>query len=59
MAEDIPMYGETWKNGNVLRAVINHEAHHRVQMTVLMRPVPGIYDPAEEEWAAMGMPPQE
>ena len=36
------------------------EAHHRGQMTVLMRQagltVPGIYGPAQEEWAAMGMP---
>ena len=35
----------------------------RGQMTVLMRQavlaVPGIYGPAEEEWAAMGLPPQE
>jgi len=63
LADDVPMYGEVWKKGNVLRALINHEAHHRGQMTVLMRQaglsVPGIYGPAEEEWAAMGMPAQE
>ena len=63
LGEDVPMYGETWKKGNVLRALINHEAHHRGQMTVLMRQaeltVPGVYGPAEEEWAAMGLPPQE
>ena len=63
LAEEIPMYGETWKKGNVLRALISHEAHHRGQMTVLMRQaalkVPGIYGPAEEDWASMGMPAQE
>lgn len=63
LAEEIPMYGETWKKGNVLRALISHEAHHRGQMTVLMRQaalrVPGIYGPAEEDWAGMGMPAQE
>ena len=60
---EIPMYGMTWMKGNVLRVLISHEAHHRGQITVLMRqaglPVPGVYGPAEEEWAAMGMPPQE
>lgn len=63
LGEDIPMYGDVWKKGNVLKALINHEAHHRGQMTVLMRQaslrVPGIYGPAEEDWASMGMPAQE
>jgi uncharacterized damage-inducible protein DinB len=60
---EIPLYGDTWKRGRVLSALITHEAHHRGQMTVLMRQaglaVPGIYGPAREEWAAMGMPPQD
>ncbi|MBI2689092.1 MAG: DinB family protein [Acidobacteria bacterium] len=63
LAEDVPMYGETWKKGGVLRSLINHEAHHRGQMMVLMRQaglrVPGVYGPAEEDWASMGMPAQE
>jgi len=63
LADEIPMYGDTWKKGSVLHILITHEAHHRGQITVLMRQaglqVPGIYGPAEEEWAAMGMPPQE
>ncbi len=58
----IPMYGEEWPKGGVLVALIRHQAHHRGQMTVLMRqaglPVPGVYGPAKEEWAAMGMPAQ-
>ncbi|HZG18224.1 MAG TPA: DinB family protein, partial [Candidatus Bathyarchaeia archaeon] len=48
-----------WKNGFTLRALLMHEVHHRGQMTVLMRQagltIPGIYGPAKEEWAAMGM----
>jgi len=54
------MYGETWKRGVTLFALIAHQAHHRGQMTVLMRQaglkVPGIYGPAKEEWEAFGMP---
>ncbi len=60
---EIPLYGEAWKRGRVLSALIRHEAHHRGQMTVLMRQaglkVPGIYGPAREEWATYGMPAQE
>ena len=40
---------------------LSHQTHHRGQMTVLMRQagltVPGVYGPAREEWAAMGMEP--
>ena len=54
------MYGDTWSRGLTLFYFITHQAHHRGQMTVLMRqaglPVPGVYGPAKEEWAAMGAP---
>lgn len=63
LAEEVQLYGETWKRGAVLSGVIRHEAHHRGQMTVLMRqaglPVPGVYGPAREEWAAYGMAAQD
>ena len=53
------MYGEEWKNGATLRILIQHEVHHRAQMTVLMRQaglqVPGVYGPSKEEWAGFGM----
>ena len=60
LAESIPMYGDDWAKGAVLSVLIRHQAHHRGQMTVLMRQaglkVPGIYGPSREEWEAMGMP---
>jgi len=53
------LYGENWKRGNTLLILLLHEAHHRGQMTVLMRQagltVPGIYGPALEEWQKHGM----
>jgi uncharacterized damage-inducible protein DinB len=55
------MYGERWRRGFTLLALVSHQAHHRGQLTVLMRQaglaVPGVYGPAEEEWAGMGAPP--
>lgn len=57
------MYGEKWKRGITLNVLITHQAHHRGQMTVLMRQaglkVPGVYGPAREEWAGMGAAPPE
>lgn len=57
----IPMYGEQWTKGFALQCLVAHQTHHRGQMTVLMRqagvPVPGMYGPSKEEWAAMGLPP--
>jgi uncharacterized damage-inducible protein DinB len=55
------MYGEKWKRGVTLKALVTHQIHHRAQMTVLMRQaglrVPGIYGPSKEEWEAMGLKP--
>lgn len=60
LAGKVPMYGEEWPRGTVLSVLVRHEAHHRGQLTILMRQaglkVPGCYGPAAEEWAAMGMP---
>lgn len=54
------MYGEQWAKGFTLICMILHHAHHRGQMTVLMRQaglkVVGVYGPAKEEWLAMGLP---
>ncbi|WP_416826076.1 DinB family protein [Ectobacillus polymachus] len=52
-------FGRQMPNSIVLMTVINHQNHHRGQMTVLMRQaglkVPGIYGPSKEEWALAGM----
>lgn len=53
------MYGESWSRSATLSSIVSHLIHHRGQLTVLMRlaklKVPGIYGPAKEEWAAIGM----
>jgi uncharacterized damage-inducible protein DinB len=60
LQETTPMYGESWKKGFALWVTVAHQAHHRGQLTVLMRlaglKVPGVYGPAKEEWEAMGLP---
>ena len=52
------MYGEKWQRGLTLHILLQHEVHHRGQMTVLMRQaglkVPNIYGPAKEGWAEYG-----
>ncbi len=57
------MYGETWPRGQTLAALLNHQTHHRGQMTVLMRQaglqVPGVYGPPGKSGTAYGMPAQE
>jgi len=61
LQEMVDMYGEQWKRGTALSALVKHEIHHRAQMTILMRqanlPVPGVYGPSKEEWSQYGMPP--
>lgn len=63
MPEKLNMYGEDWEKGKILSILLVHQIHHRAQMTVVMRlcglKVPGVYGPANEEWAQMGMTPQE
>lgn len=57
------LYGESWERGKILAMLVNHQIHHRAQMTVIMRllglQVPGIYGPSKEEWKNYGMEPQE
>lgn len=63
LLETVMMYGAPWKRGFTLQVLLMHQAHHRGQMTVLMRQaglvVPGVCGPAKEEWALMGMEPQD
>jgi uncharacterized damage-inducible protein DinB len=62
LGDTLELYGRTWTRAGVLASLVKHQIHHRGQMTVLMRQagiaVPGIYGPAREEWASMGMPPK-
>ena len=55
------MFGERWTRRFTLQVLINHQIHHRGQMTVLMRQaglrVPGMYGPAKEDWAQWDMKP--
>lgn len=59
LSTEVNMYGEQWSKGTILTVLIRHEAHHRGQLTVLMRlnglSVPGVYGPSKEEWAAWNM----
>jgi uncharacterized damage-inducible protein DinB len=60
LPEEIPMFREPWRRGFILTILIRHQAHHRAQMTVLMRQaglmVPGVYGPSKEEWQKMNLP---
>ncbi|MCY8659772.1 DinB family protein [Bacillus spizizenii] len=63
LQERINFIGQQLPNGSLLMFMIQHQNHHRGQMTVLMRQagltVPGIYGPAMEEWTKFGLePPQ-
>ncbi len=55
------LYGEKWQKGRTLLILIKHEAHHRGQISVLMRQaevvVPSIYGPAKEGWVEYKMEP--
>ncbi|WP_155590932.1 DinB family protein [Lysinibacillus cavernae] len=59
MNETIEFIGQAIPNGSLLLFLLQHQSHHRGQMTVLMRQagltVPGIYGPAKEEWAQFGL----
>lgn len=60
--EELAIYHEKWKIKFILQSLINHEIHHRAQITVLMRQaglqVPGVYGPSKEECEQYGMEPQ-
>ncbi|MEH6943772.1 DinB family protein [Bacillus sp. JJ722] len=55
----IEFMGQQIPIGSLLMFLLQHQSHHRGQMTILMRQagltVPGIYGPSKEEWAKFGM----
>jgi uncharacterized damage-inducible protein DinB len=57
MNEMVNLFGRDMPFQAVFRLLIQHQAHHRGQLTVLMRQadlkVPGVYGPNKEEWEAM------
>ena len=59
LAHEDEMYGQKWARGLTLTALIDHEIHHRGQITVLLRQagrrVPGLMGPSKEEWGQYGM----
>ncbi len=56
------LFGEKWSNGRTLSLIIGHQAHHRAQLSVLMRilglVVPGVYGPSKDDWVQLGKEPQ-
>ena len=54
LEDKITMYGYEWSKGTTLHLLVTHQAHHRGQLTVLMRQaglkIPGMYGPSKEEW---------
>ena len=63
LPNDIELYGRPFQRSKVLSMLLNHQIHHRGQMTIVMRllniDVPGIYGPSKEEWSNYGMEAQE
>lgn len=57
MNEVVNLFGMDMPVQAVFRLLIQHQAHHRGQLTTLMRQaglnVPGVYGPSKEEWEAM------
>jgi len=55
----VNVFGRTLTKAVTLSLLVKHIIHHRGQMTVLLRQagvrVPGLYGPAREGWAQMGM----
>ena len=63
LSDPIEMYGQRWLKGSILCILILHQAHHRGQITVLMRQaglkVHGVCGPSKEEWQSFGLKPME
>ena len=53
MTKEVDQHGRPTARGEILRTMIDHETHHRGQMTVLLRQadlkVPGVMGPTKED----------
>ncbi|WEK53471.1 MAG: DinB family protein [Candidatus Cohnella colombiensis] len=53
LQEEVPAFGGTMVRGKILRKIVEHQTHHRGQMTVLLRQaglsVPGVMGPTKEQ----------
>ena len=53
LAEEVDAFGGKMARGQILRKIVDHQTHHRGQMTVLLRqaglPVPGVMGPTKEQ----------
>ncbi|OAB40451.1 DinB family protein [Paenibacillus antarcticus] len=53
LLEEVAAFGTTTTRSQILRKVVDHQTHHRGQMTVLLRqaglPVPGVMGPTREQ----------
>lgn len=53
LVEQVPAFGTSIPRGLILRKIIDHQTHHRGQMTVLLRQagleVPGVMGPTKEQ----------
>jgi len=62
LGDEIDMYNQKFTRGGALAMLVKHQAHHRGQISVLLRQagllVPDVYGPTKEDWAKFGMPAQ-
>ncbi|MGF7046241.1 putative damage-inducible protein DinB [Paenibacillus sp. DS2015] len=53
LLEEVSAFGGTATRGQILRKIVDHQTHHRGQMTVLLRQagltVPGVMGPTKEQ----------
>lgn len=58
LSDEQDVFGQRLSNLELLTFLIQHQIHHRGQMTILMRQagltVPGLYGPSKEEWVMTG-----
>ncbi len=61
LLKQVEIGGEAYTYGASLQFTLMHQAHHRGQLTVLMRQgglrAPDVYGPTKEDWLDQGMEP--